>query len=115
MYQFSYAEIVQDTCGEARLRERQAFERGIALLRLARDAGLESRETVEALHYVRTLWAILVEDLANPENDLPEALRADLISIGLWVMREAENIRLGRTVSLEDIIEINQTICDGLR
>jgi flagellar protein FlaF len=115
MYQFSYAEIVQDTSSEARLREREAFERAIALLHLARKAGPMSRETIEALHFVRTLWGILIEDLASPENDLPEALRADLISIGLWVLREAENIRQGRTESFDDIIEINQTICDGLR
>ena len=115
MYQFSYAEIVQDTCSEARMHERQAMERGIALLKVARDAGPESRETVEALHYVRSLWAILIEDLAGPENDLPEALRADLISIGLWVMKEVENIRFGRVTSFEDLIEINQTICEGLK
>jgi len=115
MYQFSYAEIVQDTCGEARLRERQAMERGIGLLALARDAGPDSRETVEALHYVRSLWAILIEDLGSAENDLPERLRADLISIGLWILREVENIRQGRTTSFDDLIEINRTICDGLR
>ena len=115
MYQFSYAEIVQDTCGDARMHERQAMERGIQLLRLARDTGPESREAVEALHYLRSLWAILIEDLASAENDLPEKLRADLISIGLWVMKEVENIRFGRTTSFDDIIDVNQMICEGLK
>jgi flagellar protein FlaF len=115
MYQFSYAEIVEDTCGEARLRERQALEHAIGLLCAARDAGPESRESIEALRFVCTLWGVLIEDLASPENDLPESLRAGLISIGLWIMREADNIRAGRTVSYDDLIEINQTICDGLK
>lgn len=115
MYQFSYAEIVEDTFSDTRARERQAVERAVGLLRAAQAAGARSRETVEALHYVRQLWAILIEDLASPENDLPQKLRADLISIGLWVMREAEAIRLGHTDEFDAIIDINQTIAEGLK
>ncbi len=64
--------------------------------------------------FVRKLWAILVEDLAKTENDLPQQLRADLISIGLWVMREAEQIRLEKSDNFKGIIEVSQTIRDGL-
>ncbi|WP_029030044.1 flagellar biosynthesis regulator FlaF [Salinarimonas rosea] len=115
MYQFSYAEIVEDTFSDTRAREREAVEQAIALLRRAQDAGATSRETVEALHFTRQLWAILIEDLASAENDLPQKLRADLISIGLWVMREAEAIRMGQTDDFSAIIEVNQTIAEGLR
>lgn len=115
MYQFSYAEIVEDTFSDTRAREREAVEQAVALLRKAQAAGAASRETVEALHYVRQLWAILIEDLASSENDLPQKLRADLISIGLWVMREAEAIRLGQTDDFAAIIEVNQTIAEGLK
>lgn len=115
MYQFSYAEIVEDTFADTRAREREAVEQAVQLLRRAQAAGAASRETVEALHYVRQLWAILIEDLASSENDLPQKLRADLISIGLWVMREAEAIRLGQTEDFAAIIEINQTIAEGLK
>lgn len=115
MYQFSYAEIVEDTSSDTRAREREAVERAVGLLRKAKAAGARSRETVEALHYVRQLWAILIEDLASSENDLPQKLRADLISIGLWVMREAEAIRMGQTEDFDAIIDINQTIAEGLK
>ena len=50
-----------------------------------------------------------------PENDLPQALRADLISIGLWVMREAEQIRLEKSTNFKGIIEVSATIRDGLQ
>ncbi|MFN3687044.1 flagellar biosynthesis regulator FlaF [Salinarimonas sp.] len=115
MYQFSYAEVVQDTFSDTRAREREAVEHGISLLRRAQAAGVASRETIEALHYVRQLWAILIEDLAQGENDLPVKLRADLISIGLWVLREAEALRLRRTEDFQDIIDINVMIAEGLR
>ena len=91
-----------------------AIERSIELLQAEDKAGPKSREAVEALLFVRKLWAILVEDLAKPENDLPQRLRADLISIGLWVMREAEQIRLEKSENFKGIIEVSKTIHDGL-
>lgn len=115
MYQFSYAEIVEDTASDTRAREREAVEQAVHLLRDAQAAGAATRQTVEALHFVRQLWAILIEDLAAADNDLPQQLRADLISIGLWVMREAEAIRLGQATDFTDIIEINVMIAEGLK
>lgn len=115
MYQFSYAEIVDDACNDSRGRERRAVERGIELLRKAQASGVASRDTVEALHYIRSLWSILMEDLAHKDNDLPDRLRADLISIGIWVLREAEQIRLNRSDDFENLIEINAMICEGLK
>jgi flagellar protein FlaF len=114
MYQFSYAEVLDETPQGARQRERQAIDRSIELLRAADKAGPQSRETVEALLFVRKLWGILIEDLAKTENDLPQQLRADLISIGLWVMRESEQIRLEKSTNFKGIIEVSQTIRDGL-
>jgi flagellar protein FlaF len=114
MYQFSYAEVLDETPQTARQRERQAIEHSIQLLQAAEKAGVRSRETVEALHFVRRLWSVLIEDLAKTENDLPQQLRADLISIGLWIMREAEEIRLEKSDNFKGIIEVSQTICEGL-
>ncbi|MET0257298.1 MAG: flagellar biosynthesis regulator FlaF [Methylobacterium sp.] len=114
MYQFSYAEVAQESSSTAREREREAFDNMIASLERAETAGPRSREAIEAIYVTRNLWSILVEDLASPENALPEELRASLISIGLWVMREAESIRLGRVESFQPMIEITQMIRDGL-
>lgn len=115
MYQFSYAEVLEDNPRESRERERRAIEHSIELLTVATQMGPSSREAVEALHFVRRLWGVLIEDLAKPENDLPKALRADLISIGLWIMSEAENIRLGRSQNFDGLIEISAILSEGLR
>ena len=101
MYQFSYAEVLDETPRGARERERQAIERSIELLEAAEKSGVRSREAIEAVLFVRRLWGVLIEDLADPENDLPQALRADLISIGLWIMREAEQIRLEKSANFK--------------
>jgi flagellar protein FlaF len=115
MYQFSYAEVLDETPQAARERERQAIDRSIELLQAAEAGGVRSREAVEALLYVRRLWSYLIEDLAKPENDLPQALRADLISVGLWVMRESEQIRLEQSTNFKGLIEVSSAIRDGLQ
>jgi flagellar protein FlaF len=114
MYQFSYAEVLDETPKGARERERQAIDRSIELLGLAEQRGMRSREAVEAILFVRRLWTYLIEDLAKPENDLPQSLRAELISVGLWIMREAEQIRLETSSNFKGLIEVSTAIRDGL-
>ncbi|MBX3566823.1 MAG: flagellar biosynthesis regulator FlaF [Rhizobiaceae bacterium] len=115
MYQFSYSDIQTDSVADAKDRERQLLDRSIALLDAARQAGSDSQKAVEALHFTNRLWTTLLEDLGSPENALPRELRANLISIGLWVLREAEEVRHGRSQNFEGLIEISQIIRDGMQ
>lgn len=115
MYQFSYADVQTDSIADARDRERQLLTRAIEMLSQARTAGLDSMEAIEALHFTNRVWTSLIEDLGNPDNALPKELRANLISIGLWVMREAEDIRQGRSRNFDGLIEITQIIRDGIQ
>lgn len=115
MYQFPYAEVLDETPKGAREREREAISRSIELLVAAEKAGARSREAVDAMLFLRRLWSHLIEDLAKPENELPQALRAELISVGLWLMREAEQIRLEQSDNFKGLIEVSTAIRDGLR
>ena len=115
MDQLSYAQVLEDSALETRHRERVAFERAIALLEIAEDSGPESSDAAEALFFLQRLWAILTGDLASDENALPEALRASLISTGMWIAKEVEAIRAGRTKSFLGLIHINAIICEGIR
>lgn len=115
MYKFAYAELLDETPKLAREREVQAIERSIALLELAQAAGPKSREATEAIHFVNRLWSIFIEDLALPENDLPKELRANLISVGLWIMKEADSIRAGKSKNFKGIIEVSNIIAEGLK
>jgi len=115
MYEFSYNEVVDDSHQVMRVRERGALDRVIAMLRAARDKGENSREAIEAIFYLRRLWAIFLDDLRNPENELPEQLRAGIVSIGIWMNREIDRFRSGQTKDLTPIIEINEIIRDGLK
>jgi flagellar biosynthesis activator protein FlaF len=115
MYQFSYAEVQTDSVADARDRERQLLTRSVDLLVTAREHGPRSMQAVEAVHFLNRIWTTLIQDLGSPENELPEELRANLISIGLWLLREAEEVRQGRSNNFEGLIEVSQIIRDGIQ
>ena len=115
MYEFAYNEVIEDSRQTMRARERQAMDRVIAMLRTAQEKGPGSRERVEALFYLRRLWMIFLNDLKDPNNELPEQLRAGIISIGIWMMKEIDRVRGGATNDLTPIIEINALIRDVLK
>jgi len=115
MYQFSYADIQTDSIADAKDRERQVLDRSIDLLIEAQKTGVDSFKSIEAIHFVHKLWTTFLDDLGNPDNQLPKELRANLISIGLWVLRESESIRQGSSNNFDGIIEVSQIIRDGLR
>jgi len=111
----AYETVVEDSGREARGRERQALSLGIDRLeRLQKEQCFSIEDQVQSLLYVRRLWTIFIEDLAHPENGLPEKLRADIISIGLWVVKEADRLREERSTDVVQLVEINRMIRDAL-
>jgi flagellar protein FlaF len=79
------------------------------------ETGPRSQESMEAVHFVNRIWTVFLEDLGSAENELPQELRANLISIGLWLLREGEAIRQGRSHNYEGMIEVSQIIRDGIQ
>jgi len=55
-----------------------------------------------------------VQDLSSSGNGLPEKLRADLISIGLWIIKEADRIRQDKSTDVAELVTINTIIRDAL-
>lgn len=115
MYQFSYAEVMADNVADAKDRERQVLDKAIRLLAEAKAAGRESREAVEALFFTRRVWISFIEDLRHPENQLDIELRANLISIGIWILKETERIRTRQSDNFQGVIDIITIIRDGLK
>ncbi len=114
MYQQSYAEVFDDDQTEARRVEARALDRVVAMLMAADAVPHPSREGVDALYHTRELWTVFIAELAALENALPNALRANLISIGIWIMKEADAIRLGTSRNYAGIADVCAIIRDGL-
>jgi flagellar biosynthesis activator protein FlaF len=115
MYEFAYNEVVEESRETMRARERAAMDRVIGMLRAAQEKGPLSRERVDALFYLGRLWMIFLDDLKEPNNELPDQLRAGIVSIGIWMMKEIDRVRSGATDDLAPMIEINEIIRDGLK
>jgi flagellar protein FlaF len=110
----AYEAVVEESGYQERGRERQALSLGIDRLERVQGGRFSFEDLVESLLYVRRLWTIFIEDLAHPENALPEKLRADIISIGLWVVKEADRLREEKSNDVMQLIEINRLIRDAL-
>ena len=115
MYQFSYAEVMQDAVADAKERERQVLDRSIQLLAKARDMGRYTNEAIEALFYTRRVWMSFIDDLKSPENQLDIELRANLISIAIWILKECDRIRRRQSSNYQGIIDVTTIIRDGLK
>jgi flagellar protein FlaF len=115
MFQFSYAEIMEDDPNIARDRERQVLERSIELLAVAKERDHYGKDGIEAIFYTRRVWTSLIDDLKQPENALPVELKANLISIAIWILRECEHIRKRKSTNYQGIIDVTTIIKDGLK
>jgi len=114
MYQLQYADIEEDAVVDARTRERLLMARSISLMETARDQSADAMLRIEATHFNRRLWTAFVNDLGQADNQLPKELRASLISIGIWILKESEKIRKHESDDFDGVIEITQTIMEGV-
>lgn len=115
MFQFAYNEVIKDDLASARDRERQILARSIELLAAVPDKSHYGREAIEAIHYTRKVWTRFIEDLNQADNELGVELRAKLISIALWILKECERIRRRQSNNYQGIIDVTTIIRDGLR
>ncbi|MGE0233170.1 MAG: flagellar biosynthesis regulator FlaF [Hyphomicrobiaceae bacterium] len=114
MLNSQYAEFQQDDQTEAREHERLAIDHSIVLMECAEGEARTPADVANAILFASRLWTVLIEDLASPENGLPNDIRAQIISIGIWILREIEGIRSGQNRSFADIIMVSKAIKEGL-
>ncbi len=67
----------------------------------------------EALAANRRLWSLLASDCAAEGNQLPQGLRAQIISLSIFVNRHSSAV-MRNGAPLEILIEINRSIMQGL-
>lgn len=71
------------------------------------------RVLVEALNANKRMWDVFLEDVGSSGNQLPPKLRADIISLCIWVGKESDLILNGRG-DINALITINKMISRGL-
>ena len=114
MYQKAYQEIADDDFSTERANEAMAIEHAISMMREG-EKDIRSVEAVKALHFTRRLWMYFLDDLTAPENGLPDGLKAHLLSIGIWILKELGRIENREHDSFADIMSVMEIIRDGLK
>lgn len=71
------------------------------------------RTRIDALDWNRRLWSTLATDCADPGNAMAKPLRAQIISISLFVSRHSSDVMRGEG-DFETLIDINRMIMQGL-
>lgn len=75
------------------------------------DADLKGR--MDALDWNRRLWSALATDCGDPGNVLAPPLRAQIISLSLWVGRQTSTA-VRRREEIEPLIDLNRMMMQGL-
>jgi flagellar biosynthesis activator protein FlaF len=109
-----YSETLSEDPGLQRAREREAFEQSVVMLEAAERAGAGSQDARDAAAYLNRLWGFLIEDLGRPENDLPAELRANLMSLGLWTMRELMRMDRAESANFGLLKHVSRSMAAGL-
>jgi flagellar protein FlaF len=114
MQNAQYAEALDDDQQGRRERERTALDQSIRLMELAAAEGASPVDVSAAIGFACKLWTLLIEDLAAPGNGLPKELKAQIVSIGIWILRELQSLRAEPGKSFDDAIAVSRAIRDGL-
>ena len=86
----------------------------LALMEAAKCEPTDIRGRIDALDWNRRVWSTLGTVCADPENGLPESLRASIISLSIWVGKHTSEV-IRRQEDFEPLIEVNRMIMQGLR
>lgn len=102
---------VQDSNDNPRVVEHRALARVTGMLMSSAEA--RGPAFAEACHMNRMLWTVFQTDLAHPDNRLPETLKAQLISLSMWVQRYTGKVLL-EGAGVDPLVSVNRSIMEGL-
>ncbi len=108
---FAAYQVAQSATETPRQTEYRLFAKVTKALIDAENG--ERQDLIRALTWNRRLWLTLEADCARDENQLPEAIRAGIISLALWVERHTRMVLKG-VGQIEPLIAVNRSIMEGL-
>lgn len=81
--------------------------------RLISIEDVKDPRSVETVYDNIAIWSTFAADLMLPENPLPDSLKAQMISLFLWVERHSQQVLKGGA-STGPLIDVNKSIMAGL-
>src|SRR4051812_11448670 len=96
--------------------EAMAFTKAAVLLEEAKQKTNNIEEYSKALRFNHLLWTIIQADLTEPENSLPNEIKANVMSLSIFVDKQTTKaMRSSNAADLDVLININRNLAAGLR
>ena len=96
--------------------EAMAFTKAALLLEDAKKATGNIEEYSKALRFNHLLWTIIQADLTEPDNNLPPEIKANVMSLSIFVDKQTTKaLRSASGADLDVLININRNLAAGLR
>jgi flagellar biosynthesis activator protein FlaF len=99
---------------DPRTTEYRLFGQVTGALISAQRSGSNGGPLAEALDWNRKLWRVLAADCLNDHNQLPQEIRANIVSLSLWVTKYSKDVTR-KGAPLDPLIDINRSIMQGLQ
>lgn len=99
-----------------RQAEAMAFSKAATMMEEARKEPSDTERFSQALRFNQLFWTILQADIAGPGNMLPNEVKANIMSLGVFVDKQTTKAHRSRDgKDLDILISINRNLAAGLR
>lgn len=109
----AYQQTAQRTESPRALEYRLFGQVTRALMAASESDPKDFATRIDALGWNRQMWATLASTCAEPDNALPPQVRANIISLSLFVSRHTSAVMKGEE-DFETLIELNRMMMQGL-
>lgn len=79
----------------------------------AKDCAKTDAKLHDALHWNRRMWSTFATDCAIEGNNLPKMLRAQIISLSIWVGKHSSKV-IREDEDIQALIDVNKSVMEGL-
>ncbi|HTV29945.1 MAG TPA: flagellar biosynthesis regulator FlaF [Xanthobacteraceae bacterium] len=112
----AYATVANDVAGPRELEARLLLQ-AAARLQAVHDAWCgKPPGLADAVLYNRRLWIVFIDAVMRDDNQLPIAIRQNILNLGIFVMGETFCLMTRpRPHHLANIIRVNRALAAGLR
>lgn len=96
--------------------EAMAFTKAAVMMEDLKGKEGDRQALSKALRFNHLLWTIMQADVLEPENKLPDEIKANVMSLSIFVDKQTTKaMRSGTYGDVEILVTINRNIAAGLR
>ena len=104
----------QRAADNPRSTEYRLFGQVTGALIEAHRAGKKGSGLVDAIDWNRRLWSTLAVDCMDEQNSLSRELKAQIVSLSLWVTKYSSQV-VHQDAPIDPLIDINRNVMQGLK